>query len=93
LEILHNNLTEAQLRLEEWIEFAKNNKDDRRIAFFHRDFAELYFRQEKFREAEDYAISAEAAFRRLNMSGRVDEMTKLRDRVIGRKNRRLMNPI
>ncbi len=93
LEILHNNLTEAQLRLEEWIEFAKNNKDDRRIAFFHRDFAELYFRQEKFREAEDYAISAEAAFRRLNMPGRVHEMTMLRCRVIDRKNRRLMKPI
>jgi thymidylate kinase len=93
LEILHNNLTEAQLRLEEWIEFAKNNKDDRRIAFFHRDFAELYFRQEKFREAEDYAMSAEAAFRRLNMSRRVEDMRELRGRVIGRKNRRLMNPI
>ncbi len=91
LDIREGRLREAENRLMKWEERAENNKDKRRLAFFHRDFAELYLQQEKFDMAIERATQAKEEFKKLSMKRRECQMEEMLKKIaLCRDNRRLL---
>jgi tetratricopeptide (TPR) repeat protein len=77
LDIHEGKLREAESRLRKWVVRAEKNKDKRRMAFFHRDFAELHLQKEEFDKAIERATQAKEEFSKQYMRRRVDQMDEL----------------
>ncbi len=77
LDLREGNLSDAERRLKEWEQRAEMNKDRRRMAFFHRDFAELHLQKEEFDKARERATQAKDEFNMQSMKRRVDQMDEL----------------
>ncbi len=77
LDLREGNLSDAERRLKEWELRAEMNKDRRRMAFFHRDFAELHLQKEEFDKATERATQAKDEFNMQSMKRRVLQMDEL----------------
>ncbi len=77
LDLREGKLRDAENRLRQWEPRAENNKDRRRMAFFHRDFAELHLQKEEFDKATERATQARDEFNKQSMNRRVEQMNAL----------------
>lgn len=76
------NLEEAEKLLNTWYPVLKDNRDRRRLAFYKRDYAILFYKKKDFRTAKDWASEAKIIFESLKMRRRADNMADLISRCI-----------
>lgn len=79
---IDENLREAESLLNRWYPVMEHNNDQRRLAFYKRDFAILFYKKRMFLEAKKWACEAKLIFKSLEMRKRAEDMSDLVNRCI-----------